>query len=127
MGDGLVFKGFTGLLDFTAGLVELLTGLGHAGLVLGLFHPLAEFIDVGQHFLFFLAQAFEAFADFFAFGLRLGFLEGVLQFLEAFVEVLLPLGEFLEAVEDLQLFLLFGGFWTFWMKPSHGMDWPTRI
>ena len=103
----LLVQCFPGALDFGAGLVELLAGLRHGGLVLGLLHLLLQLVHVGEHLLLFFAQPFEPPADFLAFLVRLGFLQGVLQSLDLFVEVLLALGQFLQAVQDLELFPLF--------------------
>jgi len=108
VGNGFLVQRFGGALDLGASLFELLAGFRHAGLVLGLVHPLAQFIDIGQHFLFFLAKPFEPPLDFLAFLVRLGFLQGGLQFLKALVEILLALGEFLQTIQDLELLVLFG-------------------
>src|SRR6185503_8619961 len=71
-------------------------------------HPLAQFVDVGQHLLLLFAQSFQAAADLLAFFIGLGLLERILQFLDLFIQILLALGEFLKAIEHLQLLALFG-------------------
>ena len=59
---------FGGALDFVAGLLELLAFVCHPGLVLRPVHPLLELVDVGEHLLLFLLEAFEAALDFLALG-----------------------------------------------------------
>ena len=78
-------------LHICTGFFQLFARVGHARLVLRLFHALLQIIDVGQHLAFFFAQAFETLAKFFLFRFGFGFLQGQLQFFDAFVQILLPL------------------------------------
>src|SRR5262249_1746996 len=60
LGDAALASGLLGALDVLAGLLQLAPLLGHARLVLGTIHALAEFIDIGEDLLFFLLKPFEA-------------------------------------------------------------------
>ena len=88
-------------------LIQLLPGFGHLALVLRAVHSLAKFIDIGQHFLLFVPQAFEFPADCLAVLLGFGFLKRRLQFLEPLIDVKLTAGEFLQPVEHLKFLALF--------------------
>ena len=92
------------LLGVCPGLVELLTGFLHLGGLTGGIHLLAQLIEVCEELLFLLTQSFKTAPDLFAFGLILGELEGGLQFLQLAVDVILALGEFLEPVQNGELF-----------------------
>ncbi len=109
LGDGALAGGLGGPLHVLAGLVHLAALLGKARLVFGTFHALPQLVGVGEHLLLLVFEPFELAPDFLAFGLGPGFVEGRLKFAQALVEVLLAAGEFLQAVEDLELFAAFGG------------------
>ena len=87
----------------------MLAFLGHPRLVFRPVHPLPQLIHIGEHVLLLLAEAIEPIPRGLAVLLRLRLLERGLEFLEAVVQILLPLGQFLETVDDLQLLLLFRG------------------
>jgi hypothetical protein len=109
LGDRLLLQGFRRALDFGSRLVKLLTFLGHVGLVFGAFHPLAQFVHVREHVLLFVAEALQLLPELLAFLFGFRLLEGGLKFPEPLVEVLLALGQFLEAAGDLKLFALLRG------------------
>ena len=111
LGERSLSGGFAGALHVVAGLLELAALFGHAGLVLGAVHALLGFVHVGEHLLLFLLEALEAAAQFLTFLFGVGLAEGGLQLLESLVDVLLPAGEFLQAVEDLHLFAAGGVGW----------------
>ena len=69
---------------------------------------LAQFVHVGEHLPLLVLEALELAADVFALRVGAGFLQGCLQFAQALVQVLLPLGQGLEAVGGLQLLALPG-------------------
>ena len=71
--------------------------------VLAALHPLLNLIEIIDQFALFLLQALEFALDAFALGLVLGVEQGNLQFLHPLIQVRLPPGQFLEAVERLQL------------------------
>ena len=108
LGDGSLAGGFGGALHVLAGLVELALLFAGAGLVFGALHALLEFVHVGEHALLFLLKSFQTAPDFLAIGLCPGLLQGSLELLELFVDVLLPAGEFLEPIDDLKLFAALG-------------------
>jgi len=109
LGDGALAGGLGGALHVLAGLVHLAALLGKARLVLGTFHALPQFVGVGEHLLLLVFEPFDLAPDFLALGLGPGFVEGGLKLAQPLVEVLLAAGEFLQAVEDLELFAAFGG------------------
>ncbi len=101
LGEPAFLERLGGLADVLAALLDLLAGLGHPLLVLLVLHPLAELVGVAEDLLLLLAEPLELALDLLA-GLRgLGGLEGRLQLLEPFVQVVLPLGQLAEPVEDL--------------------------
>ena len=95
-------------MDVGTRFVELLPGVGHARLVFGAFHSLAQLVNVRQHFLLFFAQTFQSSSNLFALSLGLRLLERGLQFLEPLVQVLLALRQFLQPVQHLELLALLG-------------------
>ena len=88
------------LLHLLAGLLELPARLGQL-VVLAALHPLLNLIEIIDQFALFLLQALEFALDAFALGLVLGVEQGDLQFLHPLIQVRLPPGQFLEAVERL--------------------------
>ena len=108
---GALAGGFCGALNVVARLVQLLPLVGHTRLVLGAVHPLLKLVHVGQHLLFFLLKAFEAALQFRALLFVASFLQSGLQFFEAFVQILLAPGQFLQTVHHLQLFAALRGLW----------------
>ena len=105
LGDLTLTGGLGGLLHLLSGLLELLTLLGVGGRVLRTFHPLLEFVGVGQVLALFLLETLQ-FALEFLLLLFVRGLEGGLQFLETLVHLLLTTGEFLQAVDGLLLLAL---------------------
>ena len=59
-----------------------------------------KLVHVGQHLLFFLLKALEAALQFGALLFVAGFLQSGLQFFEAFVQILLAPGQFLQTVHQ---------------------------
>ncbi len=108
LADVALRGGLGGALQLLAGLLELLALFRHARLVLGPLHPLLELVRIGEHLLLLLLQAAQLAAEFLALGLGLGLLQGGLQLAQAVVEILLPAGEFLQAVEHLVLLAALG-------------------
>ena len=103
----LVLQGFGGLLRFVAGLVQLLSGLGGAiaiGLVL---HPFVHFIEVLHQLPLFFFEALQFAADFLFLLLGLGLLKHGLKLLDLLGDAALTPSQFLQAIEDLQVFASF--------------------
>lgn len=121
-GDGFressFVHGLRGPLDVAAGFLHLLLNLllflavlrflvlCIAGLLLLLLHAFIEFVDVAEHFALFVAESFEFAFEFFAFLIGACCAEFGFELFEAFVDHLLSAREFLESVEDLELFAL---------------------
>jgi hypothetical protein len=103
------FEFFGGFVDLLAGLFELLLGLGHVLSVLGFVHALFEVVEIAQELLLLGLEAFELVFEFLLLFLGLGLGELVLQLLHFLGQRLLTAGEFLEAVQNLQVLLLLGG------------------
>ena len=101
--------GFAGAAHVFAGLLEFTAQFRHACLVFRALGALLKFVEVSQHSLLFFLETLELAAEFFALGLGLGFLKGRLKFLEPLIEILLAAGEFLKAIEDLEVFAALGG------------------
>ena len=91
-----------GLLHLLAGLLELLARLGKL-VILAAIHPLLNFVKIIDKVALLILQALEFALDAFALGLILGIKQRDLQFLQPLVQVRLPPGEFLEAVQGLPL------------------------
>ena len=89
-----------------AALVNLLACVGHAVAILFPLHPLAQLVGIAEDLLLLFPQPLELPLDLFACRLGLGGLEGRLQFLEPIIDVILPLGELAQTVEDLIRFAL---------------------
>ena len=89
------------LLNIIARLVELLLFIRHAGLIFRPLHPLAHLIHISEHLLLFLLETFEATFDVLFLLLSLRLLQRGLQFLHAFVQILLTAGQLLEPVHHL--------------------------
>lgn len=106
LGDLTLLGGFGGAFHLLPGFLEAFAFLGHAGLVLAAFHALLEFIGIGEVLALFLLEFLELALDLFAL-FFVGGLEGGLEFLELLVHLLLALGEFLEAIDGLELFAAF--------------------
>ena len=98
----------SGLVHFLTGFLQLLALLLHLSLVFGLFHALIDLVQIRQILTLLLAQAFELSFNFLLLLLCLGCAQGILQFLEFLVQILLSLGKVLQSAEDLQLFALLG-------------------
>ena len=96
--------GISRLLHIFARLLELLPFFGHSGLVFRPVHALAKFVDITEHLLLFLLQAFEAAPDFFTLLLGFGFLKRRLQLLKPLVQVQLTARKLLQPILDLKLF-----------------------
>ena len=73
--NGLFVQSLGGLLHLRSGLIKLLPGVGHAGLVFRPVHALAQFIHVREQVALFVAQAFEFIANVLALRLSLRFLK----------------------------------------------------
>ena len=95
--------GLSSTLNVFASLVELPPLIGHARLVFGPVHALAQLVHVREHLLFFLLEALEAAAEVFALVLGARFLQRGLQFFEPIIGVLLAAGQFLQSIHHLQV------------------------
>ena len=102
----LAVERFRGALHFAASLFELFARVGHGRLVFTALHSLPQLISIREQRLLLFAQALEPALKLLAFLIGLRRLQGSLQFLDALVEVLLALGQLLEAVEHLELLAL---------------------
>ena len=91
----------SGLVHFLTGFLQLLALLLHLGLVFGLFHALIDLVQIRQILTLLLAQTFELSFNFLLLLLCLGCAQGILQFLEFLVQILLSLGKVLQSAEDL--------------------------
>ena len=107
-GDGLLVESFAGLVEIGARFVELLFGAS-ALLRIGFSDALLDVVEISEDIAFFFAEAFELAFDIVAFFGGASFGESGLEFLEAFVEVLLALGQFFQAIEHFELFALGSG------------------
>ena len=97
-----------GAADVFPGLVELLPRIGHAVLIFGLVHAIAEFIGVAEHLPLLIAEGGELAFDGVALLLIAGLLQGGLSLAHLAIEVFLALGEFAQSREDLAIFALLG-------------------
>jgi hypothetical protein len=103
-----LLRGVRGALKIVSGLFQLLSLLGHARLVFRALHSLPQVISIREHLLLLLFEALQLAPDLFTLLFRARFLQGGLKFLEAIVDILLPLGQLLKAVHDLQLLAALG-------------------
>ena len=103
LGYHLLLDRFAGPLDVLASLLQLLPLLGHAFLVLRLFHSLLQFFGIAQNLFLLLPQSFELLLGFCLFFCSFGGFQCGLQLLDSLVEVFLPLGQLTKAIQNLPI------------------------
>ena len=108
IGELLLFELLDGLIDLFARLFELLLGLGHILGVLRLLHAVFEIIEIAQELFLLGLETFQLIVELLLLLVRLRLRDLVLQFLHLLRQRLLPAGEFLEPVQNLQVLLLLG-------------------
>ncbi len=104
--DAAFFECLGGLTDMLAAFVDLLASIGHAVSILFPLHPFPELVGIAKDLLLLFPEPLELSLDFLAGRLRLGGLEGRLQFLEPVIHVVLSLRELAQAIEHLTRFAL---------------------
>ena len=120
------FGGGFGKITFLQSLrrsLHVLASLFHLLHLIGLlslyfFHPLLQFVGVPQHLLLFFFESFQLLFQFFFFLFRLRFLKCRLQFLDAFIKVVLSLSQFFQSAEDLPILTLLLSLFAFFLSLS---------
>jgi len=110
LGDALLVEGFGRPLHLLAGLLELLAFVGHSFGVFWRFHARLKLLGVLEDLPLLVLEALELAFELFTLLLCAGFFEGGLQLFQPLVEIVLPLGELFQAIEDLAIFALLGRF-----------------